>query len=95
MKKLSFLSIILLLTTQLFAISKIKIICDRNQEKIYLNGKFKSDCKFDKTNYILVKPGKYKIEIKKKNKDRSYYYYTKTFTINAVSYTHLTLPTIA
>jgi hypothetical protein len=82
MKKLSFLSIILLLTTQLFAISKIKIICDRNQEKIYLNGKFKSDCKFDKTNYILVKPGKYKIEIKKKNKDGSYYYYTKTFTIN-------------
>jgi len=46
MKKIIYFFIIFLTfySTNLFAVSQIKVICDRDGEEVYLNGEFKSEC---------------------------------------------------
>ncbi len=64
----------------LFGASVIKVICDRDGENIYLNGKFKSSCDENEILRLLVKPGKYNMVVKKRDK-KARYEYKKSFRI--------------
>ncbi len=85
MKKLTKISMILaiasVLVSNLFAASQIKVICDKDGQEIYLNGKFKAECDSGEPVPMMVKAGKYTVEVKKDNGDGSYYYYKKSFRI--------------
>ena len=80
MKKL----ILLLLVgfTFSYAVSEVKVICDRNGESVYLDGKYKSDCDSGEPVAMLTNAGKHTVTVKKDNKDGSYYYFKKSFKIN-------------
>ncbi|WP_353662904.1 hypothetical protein [Hydrogenimonas sp. SS33] len=71
-KKRATLLLSLLMGIQVFAASQIKVICDRDGENIFLNGAFKSECNKDEVIRLLVKPGRYKIVIRKKDKNGRY-----------------------
>jgi hypothetical protein len=81
MKKLSIIGILTILVTNLYAISQIKVICDKDGENIYVNGQFKAECDNGEPIAIMAKAGRYKVVVKKSNKDGSYYYYKKSFRI--------------
>jgi hypothetical protein len=80
-KRLASLALLAGISTNLYAISQIKVICDENGENIYLNGQFKAECDSGEPVAIMAKAGRYKVEVKKNNKDGSYYYYQKKFRI--------------
>jgi hypothetical protein len=71
-KRLASLALLTGISTNLYAISQIKVICDRNGEEIHINGKFKAECDSGEPVAIMAKAGRYKIEVKKNNKDGSY-----------------------
>ena len=80
MNKLALASIFGTITFS-YAISYIKVVCDRNGENIYLDGKYKSDCDKEESIKIFVSSGNHVIIIKKNNKDGSFYYFKKNFKI--------------
>jgi len=80
-KKILLFLLTTILVGNLYAKSQIKIKCDRDGEDIYFNGKFKTECDKNELVTISITPGKYNIEVKKKNKDETFYYFKKTFRI--------------
>ncbi len=62
------------------AVSQLKVICDRDSEDVYLDGKFKSSCDKDEPVRILVTSGKHLLEVKRDTKDAKYRY-KKSFKI--------------
>ena len=70
----------LTIAVNLMAISQIKIICDKNGESVYLNGKFKAECDKDEVVRLMVKEGRYSVVIKKRDKEARYKY-EKSFRI--------------
>jgi len=69
------------LITFSYAVSEIKVICDRDGESVYLDGKYKSDCDSGEPVAILTNAGKHTVIVKKDNKNGSYYYFKKNFKI--------------
>ena len=80
-----FFTLSLVLTVFLFnfsyAKSVLKIICDLDNGKIYIDGKFKSECFTDEPVDIIVSAGKHTVEVKRGNKDGSYYYFKRKVNI--------------
>ena len=64
-----------------YAVSQIKVICDRDGESIYVNDEFKTECDKGEPVPIMAKTGKYTVIVKKDNANESYYYYKKSFRI--------------
>ena len=81
MKRLALLTILGGLITSLYAVSQIKVICDKDSQEIYLNGEFKTECDSDEPVPMMAKAGRYIVEAKKDNGDGSYYYYKKSFKV--------------
>ncbi len=79
-KRIVFGILIFVTTVNLMAISQIKIICDKDDESVYLNGKFKSECNKDEVVRLMVKEGRYSVVIKKRDKEARYKY-EKSFRI--------------
>ncbi len=65
---------------QAYALSQIKVICDKNNESIYIDGKFKTECDKNEPVRILVKAGKHTVVVKKNDKEGRYDY-VKSFHI--------------
>ena len=63
-----------------YAFSQIKIICDSNGEKIYLNDEFKAECNKDDVVRLMTTDGQYTIKVKKEDKEAKYNY-TESFVI--------------
>jgi hypothetical protein len=62
--------------------SKITVICDRDGEKIYLDDKFKTECKEGDTISLSLYEGKHKLVVKTEpSKDYKYYYFETKFNI--------------
>lgn len=80
MKKL-FLPLLLGLVTFSYAVSQVKVICDKDGESVYLDGKYKADCNKREVITLFTKLGKHKVIVKKINKDESYYYFERVFKI--------------
>ncbi len=57
--------------------SMIKIICDVDDSKVYVDGKFKAICYANSTLKVIAAPGSHVIEVKKPLKSGIYYYYKK------------------
>ncbi len=55
----------------------LKVICDIDGGKIYIDGKFKTECYNDDPVDIMLPAGNYTIVVKKFNKDGSYYYFKR------------------
>jgi len=75
------LGLLLTFSSNVFAVSQLKIVCDVDGEKIYVDGKFKSTCDADEPVLVLVSPGKHVVKVKKFNKDGSYYYFRRVIRI--------------
>ena len=58
----------------LYAISVVKIICDKDGEKIYLDGKLKTTCDKDDVIRLMVYKGNHTIDIRKKTKEARYHF---------------------
>jgi len=71
--RLSKLIFSIFLISSLQASSLLKVVCDRDDENIYLDGKFKTECSYNEVVKLLVSPGKHTIKIIKNNPDKSYY----------------------
>jgi len=81
MKLLKLIFSIFLLSS-LQASSLLKVVCDRDNEKIYLDGKFKTECNKEELIRLLISPGRHIIKIVKYNKDESYYNFMTNFKIS-------------
>jgi Txe/YoeB family toxin of Txe-Axe toxin-antitoxin module len=68
-------------STNIFAVSQIKVICDKNGEEVYLNGKFKSECDKGEPVALLAKAGRYTVKVIRDNKNGSYYTFKKSFRL--------------
>jgi len=79
-KKIFFIIFSFAIAVNLMAVSQIKIICDKDSENIYLNGKFKAECDKDEVVRLMVKEGKYTVIVKKRDKEARYSY-EKSFRI--------------
>jgi WD40 repeat protein len=77
----SFISKILNSFNGFFANSQLKIICDIDGEKVYVDKEFKGTCDADDPILIIVSSGKHNVEVKKINEDKSYYYFNKTVEV--------------
>ena len=75
------LGLLLTFSSNVFAVSQLKVICDIDGGKIYVDGKFKSTCYADEPIFIIIPAGRHKIEAKKYNKDGSYYYFSKVVEV--------------
>jgi len=74
------ISILLASVTQLAALSQLKIICDKDNERIYINNKFKAECDQDEVIRLIVKAGTHRVTIKKRDKGAKYLF-TKVIRI--------------
>lgn len=74
------LSVFILITSiNLYAISAIKIICDKDSEKIYLDGKLKTTCDKDDVIRLMVHKGHHTVDIRKKSEEARYRFTKKFF----------------
>jgi len=85
MKKVNVLTALALLL--LFSVSSsyakalLKIMCDINGGKIYIDGKFKAECYKDDPVEVIVPAGKHVVEVKKPIDENTYYYFKKELTV--------------
>ncbi len=75
-----FIAAVVLGAVELMALSQVKVICDKDGEEIYLDGKFKTECDKDEVVRLMVKAGRHDIEVKKRDKEARYGY-SKKFKI--------------
>lgn len=70
----------LVATVHLAALSQLKIICDKDGESIYVDGKFKTECDKDEVVRLIVHAGSHRLLIKKVDKGAKYQF-VKPFKI--------------
>ncbi len=61
----------------------VKVICDRDEQEIYLDEEFKTTCDTGEPVRIIVASGEHVVEAKRANEDGSYFYFKKKFKIGA------------
>ena len=66
--------------SKVLALSQIKVICDRDGSRIYVDGKMKAECEKDEPVRILLLKGKHTLKVLKQD-EAGNYEYIKTFTI--------------
>ncbi|WP_456402735.1 hypothetical protein [Persephonella sp.] len=59
----------------------LKIICDLDGGKIYIDGKPKGECYEGETIEIIVPAGKHTVVVKRFNRDGSYYYFKRKINV--------------
>ena len=62
--------------------SRLKVICDENKEKIYLDDKFKTECSDGDEIFLVMYEGEHTLVVKTEpSKEHSYYYFETKFKI--------------